>query len=121
MPIENREILFSSAELTSAITEFHRRQYLNENQNIMKVSVTEDEAAPVNITVLSKETDQPIAESLSKAEVGAALIAYCRRTGVLMSRKSRKSVTIRGGKIALKLRLVSGQSAQDSNLSSLGT
>lgn len=121
MPIEIREIIFSSSELTSAVTDFYHRQSLHDDEEILKVTVADDLATPVSIAIYSKVKDERIVETLSKAEVGAALITYCRRNGVMMSRRSRKSVTINGGKIALKLRLVSGKPAEDSPYSSLGT
>lgn len=121
MPIEIREIVFSSAELATAITEFCQRLSSHKGLEILKVAVANDAAAPVNITIYSEKTDQRVVESLSKAEVGAALITYCRRTGVMMSRLSRKSVMVRNGQVILTLRLVSGQAAEASAFSSLGT
>ena len=121
MPIEIREIVFSSPELTAAITDFYHRLSSHKDHEILKVMVTENSETPVNLSVYNKSLDQRVAEVLSRAEVGAALITYCRRTGVMMSRQSRKSVGIKDGQIILKLRLVSGQSAENSPLSSLGT
>ena len=121
MPIEIREIAFSSAEVTSAISEFYHRQSMHADQDILKVAVIDDGATPVHITTVSKTTNERSSECLSKAEVGAALITYCRRNGVMMSRRSRKSVSIKDGHLILKLRLVSGQQAEDSPYSSLGT
>lgn len=121
MPIENREITFSNPELKSAISDFLRRRDGDGTTELLKIAVVDDQAEPVSATIYLAKTDERVVQSLTSAEVGAAVMGYCRAQKIMLSRTAQKSLISKDGHIVLKLRLVSGQSAESARLSSLGT
>ena len=121
MPIENREIIFSSAELRSAVADFLRRSNDHPGSEVTQVMITDKAQEPVAVTLYSKAAGQREAKALSLAQVAAALMVHCKLNDILMPRTGQKSVEVRDGQVVLKIRLVSGQAAGKSSASSLGT
>lgn len=121
MPIENREIIFSNPELKLAIADFLHRRDGDGVTELLKVTVMESQTEPVTVMIYLAKTDERVAQSLTSAEVGAAVMRYCRIQNIMLPRAAQKSLISKDGHVVLKLRYVSGHSAESAPLSSLGT
>ena len=107
MPDERREICFAEPDVTAAALAYLRRRGDRlPAEGPRAVRLAADPAAFLTLEFAPPEagTEGPMV-SLSEAELGAALILYCRANAIPLPRAGRKSLRPNGTAVTLAIRL----------------
>ncbi len=102
MPEEYRKLLFTDDELKQAIVEFCQSNGMILPQDeIIAVEMTGLPHNPVRLRYSTTTQRGATEVSLSRDQLGAALIIYCRQRRIPVPRSAEKNVKINGSEVAL--------------------
>ena len=105
MPGEVRHIIFSDAEVLTALTEYRKRrsQSLPSSEDV-EVTIRDKPKTLVTLAIVPKGKKMPIEFVFEGEELAAALIMYCiRRKIPLPATGVSKSIQLVGDSIALQI------------------
>ena len=98
---EFRKIIFSRAEVESALSLYVRQSLVEDAIHSTKVmEFGKDNKYFVKIVVLMENTEEKYI-TLSPEQVGVALMLFCRQHSIMLPRRARKSIHPENGGIAL--------------------
>jgi hypothetical protein len=104
MPTEMRRIVFSNEELLNAINFINSRDIPKLQDGIILSSSVDAETRENIIIVFSSfNRDETRNVSIAIPTLGAALINYCIKNNIPMSKKAGKSIKIIGDNVSLEL------------------
>ncbi len=104
MPTEMRRIVFSNEELMNAINFFNSPNIPKLTDGIITVaSADPDNKADIVLKFKSHNRDEERNIAISSAILGAALMSYCLKNKIPMSRRASKSLKIIGDNVSLEL------------------
>lgn len=92
MPVEFRKIVFSEAELRSALVEHGiRHRIMTKDASVSAMDLSWD-ADGVTVVLTCQMIGRPSREEIrmSESEIGAALIGYCRNNGTAIPHYAEK-------------------------------
>jgi|SRR5579883_418478 hypothetical protein len=102
MPTEMRRIVFSGEELRAALDGHRVRPERPLPPGVIAALRMEGDGLVIDIA--GAETP-PVSVSLKAAEVGAALVNYCRHCKIPVPKKATKSLALAGDRLALDVRI----------------
>ena len=108
MPTEYRKLVFSNGELRQAVAEFSEANGLILPQDeIIKLDLTGQRQHPVTYHYTTGTQRGSTEVSLSRDQLAAALIIYCRSLRIPVPRSAQKNVKIDGTEVSLLLHVPS--------------
>ncbi len=106
MPSEFRRIMFTNNELIEAIHDYNEiaQDKLPSGIILTCTPVSEAEVA-VRLEMVDQRSDETHVVELSPAMLGAALLRYCMKHRIPMSKAATKSIQMHGDEISLNLEI----------------
>ncbi len=102
MPEEYRKMVFSSVEVFDSVREFcEGKGTLLPHDDVRELKFTDQPDQPVAITYITGARSSPTSITLSRDQLAAALIQYCRRRRVPVPRGGRKILTVNKNEVSL--------------------
>lgn len=102
MPTEIRRIVFSNAELLLALMAQNKSgQDSKMPAGAITACMVKDEADGIVHVQMLSENGEPATYSVRHAEVGAALLRFCRDAKIPIPKRGKKSLKVVGEDIAL--------------------
>ena len=109
MPTELRRITFTNAELRIALDEYFALKKTPLPLGVILKVRLENAAHVLSIQMAGATDNDEAALVLTPEQVAAALLRYCKSTGIPVPKKASKSLAMSGDNLALDIR--SGETA----------
>lgn len=107
MPMEMRKLAFTQDELQAALVNYALRSEIKlPNANIEKIRVKEedDEKKTTSVTLVypaSESGNDLRSVEFSEAQIGAAIILYCKNLSIPLPRNARKTLSAENESVAI--------------------
>jgi hypothetical protein len=109
MPREDRRVIFDNEEVYKAIFALCTQKEMKKPipGHIAKFTISEDEIGTVKIDIVNPlDTERPSArEEYSRDFIAAALMLFCRGSGIPLPKSARKSVMLVDGAMVLRVQI----------------
>jgi len=110
MPVELRKLIFSEPEIQKALVSFSLRKNIKlPTSAVAGIEITEDPERMVVLHYAGGETGGQQQVTFQRAQVGGALIRFCRDFNIPMPRDALKVVRSDEGGVTLMLRREMGR------------
>lgn len=109
MPREDRRVIFDNEEVYKAVFALCTQKQMKKPMpgHIVKITMDEDDASGVVINIENPlDTEKKSArEEYSRDFIAAALMLFCRGSGIPLPKSARKSVMIADGAMVLRVQI----------------
>ena len=109
MPREDRRVIFDNEEVYKAVFALCTQKQMKRPMpgHIVKITIDEGEASGVVIDIENPlDTERKSArEEYSRDFIAAALMLFCRGSGIPLPKSARKSVMIADGSMVLRVQI----------------
>jgi len=104
MVTEFRQIVFSSRDLSEAISHFYRQKRPDlGGASIRNIRIARETPSPITVSMDIESDGRTESVTLESAFLAAAMLRHCFKLGIPISRHSRKNIELVGDNLALKL------------------
>ena len=102
MPKELRKLVFEEAELRAAAYDYCLRNNVNmPHSPIDQLIVSDSDDSVISLCFTTNDVNDPKKVSLSRDQVGAALIKYCSNNQIPIPRMGQKILKVDGQEISM--------------------
>ena len=114
MVTEFRQIVFSTHDLTAAITEFYLQKRSDvHGGSINNIRIARESPSAIKLTLEIASDDNTETVTIETAFVAAAMLKYCFKLGIPVSRGAQKNIEMVGDNLALNLSINARKTSVD--------